>query len=111
MNPLDALEARQRELSATLANREELAVSATVADALERVEDMQHRELHSDLLRMADRELLEVQAAIVRAKAGTYGECEDCGGEIGARRLAVRPYSVLCVTCAEARESCGRLAA
>jgi len=40
-----------------------------------------------------------VDHALARIKAGSYGTCEICGGEIGADRLAFRPESVQCVDC------------
>jgi len=30
---------------------------------------------------------------------GTYGTCEDCGGPIGAERLAALPSATRCVQC------------
>jgi RNA polymerase-binding transcription factor DksA len=105
---MNALYRRLAELSAVLANRGGLAVNDTVADALERVEDLQHRELASDLLRMADRELIEVQAAIQRVKDGTYGVCEECGDQISAARLRAKQYATLCTGCQEELEMFGR---
>lgn len=104
---LPALESRRAELSAVLANRDGLVANDTVADALEHVEDLQRRELASELLRMADRELVEVQAAIQRAKAGTYGVCEECGEPISAARRIAKPYAVLCRGCQEELEMFG----
>ncbi len=36
---------------------------------------------------MADRELIEVRAAIQRVKDGSYGVCVDCEDQISAGRL------------------------
>ncbi|GMA24143.1 hypothetical protein GCM10025864_19020 [Luteimicrobium album] len=41
----------------------------------------------------------EVDAAVGRLDAGTYGVCERCGRPIGAARLELRPTARLCVTC------------
>ncbi|MCX7124517.1 MAG: TraR/DksA C4-type zinc finger protein, partial [Gammaproteobacteria bacterium] len=30
---------------------------------------------------------------------GEYGFCEDCGAEIGIRRLEARPTAVKCIDC------------
>jgi DnaK suppressor protein len=94
---MNALYRRLAELSAVLANRGGLAVNDTVADALE-----------SDLLRMADRELVEVQAAIQRVKDGKYGVCEECGDPISAARLRAKQYATLCTGCQEEVELFGR---
>jgi DnaK suppressor protein len=109
--PLLALESRLAELTTALANREGLAASDTVADLLERTEDVQRRELTSDLIRMRDRERVEVLAAIQRVKDGTYGECEECGDQISAGRLRVLPCARLCITCQESAEKSGSLVA
>lgn len=46
-------------------------------------------------------ELQEIDAAIARRDAGTYGVCLDCGRDIPAARLAARPTATRCVACAE----------
>ncbi|HEX4602932.1 MAG TPA: TraR/DksA family transcriptional regulator [Candidatus Angelobacter sp.] len=49
-----------------------------------------------------DRGLLTlVEAAISRVNNGTYGECLNCGQEIGANRLTAVPWSRYCITCQE----------
>jgi RNA polymerase-binding transcription factor DksA len=47
------------------------------------------------------RELRSVEAARERLKAGSYGVCADCGGEIPWPRLLAQPDAVRCVPCAE----------
>lgn len=42
----------------------------------------------------------ELDAALDRVGAGTYGRCEICGREIGAARLEVLPAARLCIDCA-----------
>lgn len=41
----------------------------------------------------------EVDAALARIDAGTYGTCESCGGEIAAERLEALPTTTVCVAC------------
>ena len=43
--------------------------------------------------------LADIDAALARVVAGTYGTCERCGGEIAPARLHARPRSRTCVTC------------
>jgi DnaK suppressor protein len=44
--------------------------------------------------------LVEVDAALGRLEAGTYGTCERCNGAIAAGRLEARPTARTCITCA-----------
>ncbi|WP_223623878.1 TraR/DksA C4-type zinc finger protein [Microbacterium sp. EST19A] len=46
-------------------------------------------------------ELGQVDDALVRMDAGTYGVCANCGRPIPSERLEVRPFAVHCVACAE----------
>lgn len=41
----------------------------------------------------------EVDAALEKADAGTYGRCESCGKDIGTARMDFRPTSRYCVGC------------
>ena len=47
--------------------------------------------------------LAEVEAALERLAAGTYGICERCGQPIGQARLEARPAARTCIRCASAR--------
>lgn len=53
------------------------------------------------LLADAQQERDEVDAALGRCDAGTYGVCRSCGRAIPVGRLRVRPTATLCVPCAE----------
>ncbi len=52
------------------------------------------------LLDQARRRLADVDAALLRAAAGDYGTCADCGRPIAAERLAARPHARTCIDCA-----------
>ena len=56
----------------------------------------------SGLAEGARAELGQVDDALARLEAGTYGVCARCGKPIPAARLEVRPFAELCVPCAEA---------
>ncbi len=49
-------------------------------------------------------EIAQIDAALARLDAGTYGTCRDCGGEIDPRRLEALPYAMLCRECASQGE-------
>lgn len=45
-------------------------------------------------------ELEELQQALTRMEAGTWGRCERCDGAIGQNRLRAVPETRSCVDCA-----------
>ncbi len=45
------------------------------------------------------RDVAQIDAALARIEAGTYGECERCGHGIGRQRLRAIPEARLCITC------------
>ncbi len=61
-------------------------------------------------LRARDRErklLRKIEATLTRIDDGDYGYCDDCGAEIGLKRLEARPTANQCIECktiAEIRE-------
>jgi RNA polymerase-binding transcription factor len=55
------------------------------------------------LLDQARARLADVDAALARVAAGTYGRCADCGRPIAADRLAARPQARTCIDCAAGR--------
>jgi RNA polymerase-binding protein DksA len=42
----------------------------------------------------------EVEDALARLDAGTFGRCEECGGKIDEGRLKAVPYARWCIDCA-----------
>jgi DnaK suppressor protein len=62
----------------------------------------------SFLLRLRDRErklMAKIDEAFERIDDGSYGRCEECGGEIGIERLKARPVTTLCIGCKSAQEA------
>jgi len=47
--------------------------------------------------------LLDVDAALGKLEAGTYGRCESCGEDIAEARLEAMPAARLCMKCASKR--------
>jgi DnaK suppressor protein len=46
----------------------------------------------------------EVEDALLRLDAGTFGVCESCGSKIDAKRLAAVPYARWCIACAKQKQ-------
>jgi DnaK suppressor protein len=58
-------------------------------------------------LRIRDRErrlIGKIREALERIDAGEFGECEDCGDQIGEARLKARPVTTLCIECKTEQE-------
>ena len=59
-------------------------------------------------LRIRDRErrlIRKIQAALTRIDDGSYGICEECGGDISISRLKARPVTRLCIDCKAKQEA------
>ena len=52
-----------------------------------------------------DGELAQIEVALAKMDAGTYGICDNCGESIPAGRLDAIPYATLCVTCQDRLEN------
>jgi DnaK suppressor protein len=52
------------------------------------------------LIERAHARVREVDAALARLEAGTYGTCERCGRPVAPARLRARPTARTCVGCA-----------
>ena len=94
------LEAKQKELSVGLRNREDIAIEKT-PDALDEVQLAGEREL---AIRNLDREsslLRNVKGALGRIADGSYGICLHCEEEIKPKRLDAVPWTKFCIRCQE----------
>jgi DnaK suppressor protein len=50
-------------------------------------------------------QLTLVRQALNRVQDGSYGECVQCGAEIGAKRLEALPWTPRCIDCQEKIEN------
>jgi DnaK suppressor protein len=67
--------------------------------------DMHDRELDESLEDNAEQLVREIDLAVARIDAGTYGTCSRCGQDIPDERLDAVPYAVLCLSCKRVEES------
>ena len=113
----DLSEIRKKFLGKAFERRQELLV-----EALRTVDGMGgDRELFPDptdraslegdrnlLLRIRDRErklITKIDEALGRIDDGSYGRCEECGGDISIDRLKERPVTTLCIDCKSLQEA------
>ncbi len=57
------------------------------------------------LIQMKAETLNKINEALRRLEEGSYGNCFECGDEIGGARLRALPFAVRCKDCEEAREN------
>lgn len=65
-------------------------------------------------LRLQERDqflLQKINRALSKFSLKTYGVCESCKGEIGFKRLMIRPVANLCIECKEEQENQERILA
>ncbi|MGH7197797.1 MAG: TraR/DksA family transcriptional regulator [Candidatus Omnitrophota bacterium] len=52
-----------------------------------------------------ERNLLgKIEHALERIEDGSFGVCEECGGEINIKRIEARPVTTMCIKCKEEQE-------
>jgi len=61
-------------------------------------------EVEVTMVMRESQELQEVEAALARIGDGSYGNCYDCGEEIGPARLKANPAARRCLPCQERYE-------
>jgi RNA polymerase-binding protein DksA len=66
--------------------------------------EMLDHELDESLEENAEQLVREIDLALERIAAGSYGTCARCGRTIPEERLDAVPYAVLCVECKQLLE-------
>lgn len=82
----------------------ELSSAAGDQHLADHASEMLDREVDESLEVNAEEIVREIDAALVRIDAGTYGVCGSCGKPIPEERLDAVPYAVLCVPCKREEE-------
>lgn len=95
----------QAEVRAATENRRDEQRDAEVRDNKDEA-DLQQGLASADLQLARDlAELQDVEDALGRLSAGTYGDCASCGAAISAARLNVQPAARMCAACQTALEA------
>ena len=82
-------------------SNDEVSLGTHLADSAALTLD---QELDDTLEENSGNVLAEIDAALERIEAGTYGICTNCGKEIPAERLEAIPYATLCIDCKRKEE-------
>ena len=62
------------------------------------------REIDYTLEENSGQVLAEIDSALEKIEAGTYGICSNCGKDITPERLEAYPWASLCIDCARKAE-------
>jgi DnaK suppressor protein len=100
-NLLKRREELEKRLSADMRDLGGHGASGDMADA---AQDGDGDEVSSSLAEHESEELAQVDHAMDRLKAGTYGLCEGCSKSIPASRLNAVPFATLCIGCQRLKE-------
>lgn len=104
-----ALEERQRFLRESVSRTEQDGREADATDSAQDIADRASSSYQKEFLfhqSNNDRQLLQmVEAALLRVRQGSYGECVSCGSEINIKRLQAVPWTRYCISCQEKLES------
>jgi DnaK suppressor protein len=84
--------------------RVEAAVEQFGQSEDEHAQNITERDLAFAIDEHESAELNAVQAALVRVREGTYGECIECGQAIALARLQASPEAERCVGCQTQQE-------
>ncbi|MDR3568893.1 MAG: RNA polymerase-binding protein DksA [Syntrophobacteraceae bacterium] len=100
---LDELYSKAAETAADLTGNEE-----NFADPADRATAESDRNF---LLTIRERErklVIKIREALQKIEEGNFGECEECGDDIGIERLKARPVTSLCIECKRRQEASER---
>lgn len=103
----ELLEARKQEIFSQAETSKETGMTFDPDDLPDEVDLASSEADQSMNLRLRDRErvlLRKVVKALNKIKDGEYGVCENCGEDIGVKRMTARPVTDLCIRCKEEQE-------
>lgn len=101
-------DALRKALSGDVDSYYEMAALDTVGDNVDAAVDNANDEISSQLVEIESRELGQIEHALERIVAGSYGHCEFCNGKIGDARLNALPYTSSCIDCQRENERTGQ---
>ena len=95
-----ALEAERADLTAQLAEHGDVGFDENFADSSQVTAERGEAEA---LAKSLQETLSEVERALGKLEAGSYGTCESCGEPIAPARLEAMPAARYCINCASKR--------
>jgi DnaK suppressor protein len=75
-------------------------------DSEEQAAELENEEVLIGLQQEAQKELQNVEEALLKLQNGRYDVCSSCGGGISQDRLVALPYVIDCINCANQEKKC-----
>ncbi|MCL5042928.1 MAG: TraR/DksA family transcriptional regulator [Gammaproteobacteria bacterium] len=100
-SPLQQLQALQEDYATRAEKLRRDLSQAYPSDSAEQAQARENDEVMEALLAEASDLLKQVDAAIERYHAGSYGLCTQCGERISDARLQALPMAQACIDCAD----------
>ncbi len=85
--------------SETLASESGRFTARAPSHMAEQASEAQELDMIVSRLNSVSETIALIDDALDRLDAGQFNVCEECGNEIGERRLTVQPWARLCVQC------------
>jgi len=63
--------------------------------------DNYEQEFTLSMMQTEEGTLDSIEAALEKIEDATFGECDECGGQISKTRLSAIPYTAMCIKCAQ----------
>ena len=104
-NTKELLQTRLIELTAKINQINNELRQPDSADWEERATENEGDEVLEDMGNAALEEITQINSALQRIDAKTYGECTSCGEPIAKKRLKALPFTATCLDCAEDAEA------
>ena len=95
----DAIEYLHRENPGTLEDETEEMIGGADNHLGDAAAGTLDREIDYTLEGHSEQVLAQIEAALGRIDAGTFGTCPSCGRSIAEERLEARPWATLCIEC------------
>ncbi len=86
-------------------SKEDINHKDGVEDAADVVTSELNRETFYKLTQAERETLFLIDLALKKIESGTYGICEECGAQIGEKRLEAIPWVRLCIECSQNEET------
>jgi DnaK suppressor protein len=83
----------------TLRRPQNLEGVSSPGDVMDLAKSLVDAETHASIIERAERQLAQINSALLRLDDGQYGICLDCGEEIPFERLKAIPSALYCIGC------------